>query len=57
MPDLPRPPVARRQDLKFDGCVALLLHRIWIAKFLHGYIESPKSEGKPVGKSEDSAVV
>ena len=35
-----------RQDLKFDGCVPLLLHRLTIAEFVRGYLDCPKSEGK-----------
>ena len=43
------PPFARalgaRMDLKFDGCIALLLHRVVAAEFLRGYLDCPKSEG------------
>ena len=35
-----------RQDLKFDGCVPLLLHRLNIAEFLRGYLDCPKSEAR-----------
>jgi hypothetical protein len=35
-----------RQNLKFDGCIPLLLHRITIAEFVRGYLDCPKSEGK-----------
>ena len=35
-----------RQDLRFDGCIPLLLHRRTIAEFLRGYLDCPKSEGK-----------
>jgi hypothetical protein len=34
-----------RQDLKFDGCPAVLLHRVHAAEFLRGYLDCPKSEG------------
>eukprot|EP00966_Prymnesium_polylepis_P100348 2324611-Prymnesium_polylepis.1 len=35
-----------RQDLKFDGCVPILLHRVSIAEFIRGYLDCPKSEGR-----------
>jgi hypothetical protein len=33
-----------RQDLKFDGCVALFINRLTCLDFLRGYINCPKSE-------------
>ena len=36
--------VGNRQDLKFDGCVALFWNRTICLEFLRGYIDCPKSE-------------
>ena len=33
-----------RQDLKFDGCVALFINRLICLDFLRGYIDCPKSD-------------
>ena len=37
--------VGSRQDLKFDGCVALFWNRLICLDFLRGYINCPKSAG------------
>ena len=36
--------VGNRQDVKFDGCVAIFWNRMICLEFLRGYIDCPKSE-------------
>ena len=36
--------VGNRQDVKFDGCVAIFWNRVIMLEFLYGYINCPKSE-------------
>ena len=43
--------LGNRQDLKFDGCVPILLNRLVILEFLRGYLDCPKSANNKLDKS------